>query len=704
LLSFIGSSAAAEAPQTAPAAATPVRQNPFFAPSSLPFQAPPFDAITDRDYEPAFEEGMKLQIAEIRTVADDPSSPTFANTIEALERSGNLLTRVSKVFFGIVGADANDTLRQTRAAVAPELAAHRDAIYLNASLFNRVKSLYDRRSTLGLDDQATYLLERHYRNFVRAGAELGDADKSTLRALNREEATLAAAFTDKLLADRNASAVVVDDKTELDGLSEGDIASAAQAARDLDLAGKWALTLQNTTGQPQLASLKNRALRRRLLQASTTRGQHGGPNDTQAIVSRLAQLRAQRAKLLGYADYASLALEDQMARTPDNAIKLLTDLVPSAVARVADEVARMQELIDAEAGGFPLGAADWDYYAEKVRKADYDFDQSEVEAYFEFERVLQDGVFLAAAELYGITLKERRDIPVYHPEVRVWEVFDVDGKPLALFYADCYARPSKSGGAWQDNFVASSILMDTKPVVLIVTNFTKPAPGHPVLLSFDDVSTLFHEFGHALHEMFINPRFPTLANVPRDFAELPSQFNEHWALEPAILASYAKHYRTGEPMPQALVEKIKRAQTFNQGYATTEYLAAALLDMAWHAPRPQDSLQDVATFESAALQRFHVDVAQVPPRYHSTYFSHIWDGGYAAGYYAYLWADVIDEDAYAWFKEAGGMTRANGQRFRDMILSRAGTQDPAELYRAFRGRDPQIGPLLESRGLGPIGK
>ena len=698
LLASVAFAAVPPAPQ-APAPAA--RQNPFLAASPLPFQAPAFDKIADSDYAPAFEAGMKRQLAEIKVIADDPQPPTFVNTIEALERSGDVLTRVSKVFFNLVQANASEVLQKIRADEAPKLAAHQDAMFLNTALFARVKSLYDRRAALGLDAQGVFLLERYYLNFVRAGAALSEPDKSTLRKLNQEEATLTTSFADKLLAEVNAAAVVVDTKAELDGLSEGDLASAALAAKDRGLAGKWVLTLQNTTQQPPLASLKNRALRQRLLQASVTRGMRGGPNDAQAIVSRLAQLRAERAKLLGFPDFASFVLDDQMARTPADALKLLTGLVQGATAKAADEVARMQKVIDAEKGGFQLGAADWDYYAEKVRKAEYDLDQSEVEPYFDLERVLRDGVFLAATKLYGITFKQRTDIPVYQPDVRVWEVFDADGKSLALYYGDYYSRPSKAGGAWQDSFVDPSVLMGTRPVVVNVTNFTKPAPGQPCLLSFDDVTTIFHEFGHALHNMFINPRYPTLGNVPRDFVETPSQFNEHWALEPAIFASYAKHYKTGQPMPQALVDKIKKTHTFNQGYATTEYLAAALLDMAWHTLRPGDPLQDVAVFEAAALKRFQVDMAQVPPRYHTTYFSHIWNLSYAAGYYAYLWSEVIDDDAYYWFKENGGMTRANGQRFRDMILSRAGTQDSAALYRAFRGRDPVIDPLLEERGLKP---
>lgn len=698
LLMFVVSAAFASEPP-AQAGAPVSRPNPFLTPSALPFEAPDFKTIAEFDYAPAFEEGRKRQLAEIKAIASNPQAPTFANTIEALERSGDVLTRVSKVFFNLVQANASDALQKIRADQAPKLAAHQDAIFLDAALFARVKSLYDRRAALGLDDQSVFLLDRYYRNFVRAGANLGEADKGTLRSLNQEEATLTTTFADKLLAEVNAASVVVDSKADLDGLSEGDVAAAAQAAKERGLTGKWVLPLQNTTQQPPLASLTSRSMRQRILQASMTRGLHGGANDVQAIVSRLAQLRAQRAKLLGFADYASFVLDDQMAQTPANALKLLTGLVPAATAKAAAEVARMQKVIEAERGGFSLGAADWDFYAEKVRKAEYDLDQAEVEPYFDLDRVLVDGVFLAATKLYGITFKPRPDIPVYQSDVRVWEVFDTDGSSLALYYGDFFARSSKSGGAWQDSFVDPSILTKTRPVIINVTNFTKPAAGQPALLSFDDVTTLFHEFGHALHNMFINPRYPTLGSVPRDFVETPSQFNEHWALEPAILANYAKHYKTGQPMPQPLVDKIKKTSTFNKGYATTEYLAAALLDLAWHTVRPGDPLQDVAAFESAALKRFQVDVTQVPPRYRSTYFSHIWNTGYAAGYYAYLWSEVIDDDAYYWFKENGGMTRANGQRFRDLILSRAGTQDSAALYRAFRGRDPRIEPLLAERGL-----
>ncbi len=686
---------------SAPAAPEPPPANPFFAPSPLLFQAPPFDKIHDSDFQPALEEGMKEELAEVEQIANDPDAPTFANTIEAMERTGSVLTRVRRVFFALADANTNDAIQKIQAEEAPKLAAHQDAIYLNPELFARVKSLYDQRDTLKLDAESRFLLERYYKNFVRRGAQLADADKVKLRALNQEESKLTTEFHDRVLAATNAGAVLVTDKAELAGLSDDAIAAAAERAKEHGEAGKWLLALQNTTQQPALASLQNRALRERLFAASVARGDQDGANDTRPIVERLAQLRAAKAKLLGYPTYAAYRLDDQMAKTPEAAEKLMTDLVPAATAKARGEAAKMQALIDASHGGFQLTAADWEFYAEKVRKAEYDLDESQIRPYFELDRVLEDGVFFAAHQLYGLTFQERHDIPVYQPDVRVFEVFDADGSPLALFYADYFARPSKSGGAWMDSFVEQSGLLGTHPVVFNVCNFTKPAPGQPALLSFDDVTTMFHEFGHALHGMFSDVKYPTIAgtNTPNDFVEFPSQFNEHWALEPAVFAHYAHHYKTGAPMPQELVDKIKKSRTFNQGYMTTEYLAAALLDMAWHTVAPGQPLQPVDTFEPAALERFRVALPQVPPRYHTTYFSHIWNGGYAAGYYAYIWSEVIDDDAYAWFEEHGGLTRANGQRFRDMVLSRGGSEEESAMYRAFAGRDPSVEPLLEQRGL-----
>jgi peptidyl-dipeptidase Dcp len=685
--------------------------NPFSAPSPLEFHAPPFDRINDSDYKPALEEGMKDQIAEIEKIADNRETATFANTIEAMERSGALLTRVAKVFFNLVQSNTNDTFDKIEAEESPKLAAHQDSIYLNPKLFARVKALYDTRDGLHLDRESKYLVERYYKNFVRAGALLSEDDKTKLRALNQEESKLTTQFREHVLGDTNAGALVIDNKDDLAGLSENDIAGAAQKAKDRKLEGKWVITLQNTTQQPALSSLEKRPVREHLFNNSVQRANHGGPNDTTAIVTRLAQLRAEKAKLLGYADYATYVLEDQMAKTPAIAVKLLTDIVPGSTEKARNDAARMQKIIDVappppaapagEGAGATLQAWDWEYYAERVRKAEYNLDESQVRPYFDLEHVLHDGVFFAANKLYGLTFKERKDLPKYNPDVRVFEVFDADGKSLAIFYGDYFSRPNKQGGAWMDSFVDQSGLLGTHPVIVNVLNFEKPAPGKPALLTFDNVTAIFHEFGHGLHGMFSNVKYPTLAgtNVPRDFVEFPSQFNEHWALDPVVFANYAKNYKTGKPIPKELVDKIKKSRTFNQGYALTEYLAAALLDLAWHTVPPGSPLQDVNTFEPAALHRFAVDLPQVPPRYHTTYFSHIWGGGYAAGYYAYLWSEVIDDDAFYWFKEHGGLSRKNGQLFREAVLSRGGSEDVAAMYRAFRGRDPIVEPLLIERGL-----
>ena len=690
---------AADAP--APAAKEPEHVNPLLTASTLPLQAPPFDRIRDGDYQPAIEQGMRDHLVEIRAIADSADAPTFANTIEAMERSGTLLMRASRVFFALAQANTNDTLQKAQVELAPKLAEHSDAIHLDPKLFARVQAVYDARATSGLDPVQTFLVEKTWKDFVRAGARLGEAEQTRLRALNKEESTLSTDFENRLLAANNAGALVVDDVTKLDGLGTGGIAAAADAAKERKLDGRWVLALQNTTQQPALGSLANRDTRLALLAASEQRASKGDANDTRAIAERLAQLRAERAKLLGYANYAAYALEDQMAETPEAAVKLMTDMVPAATAKARGEAKKIQAVIDAAKAGFKLSAADWDLYADQVRKAEFDLDEAAIRPYFELDRVLNDGVFFAANQLYGLTFKERRDLPVYHPDVRVFDVFDADGEPLALFYADFYARPSKAGGAWMDVFVEQDGLAGTKPVVFNVCNYTKPAPGQPALLSFDDVTTMFHEFGHALHGMFSDVKYPSIAgtSVPRDFVEFPSQFNEHWALDPKVFANYAKHHETGAPMPQPLVDRIVKARTFNQGYATVEYLAAALLDQAWHALPADAPKQDAAAFEADALKRYKVDLAEVPPRYRTPYFSHIWGGGYSAGYYAYLWSEVIDHDAFQWFVEHGGMTRENGQAFRDQVLSRGGSEDLGAMYKAFRGKDPSVEPLLRHRGL-----
>jgi len=679
------------------------RENPFFQPSPLQYQAPAFDKIQDADYQPALEEGMKRQLAEIDAIANDPAPPTFENTLVAMEKTGELLNRVSKVFFNLVQSNTNDALQKIRAEEAPKLAAHGDAIFLNPKLWARVKVLWDQRDALGLDAESRYLLERYHKNFVRAGAELPADAQAKLRALNEEEAKLTTRYAELLLAGTNAAGIIVSDRRELAGLTDAEIAAAAARAKERKLEGKWVFDLQNTTQQPVLASLTNRKLRQRILRASEHRCDDGGPNDTRATLARLAQMRGERAKLLGFATHADYVLDNQMARTPEHAMKLLTDMVPAATAKAKREAARLQQVIDGSHGGFKLDASDWELYAGQVQRTDFQIDPGQVKPYFSLDRVLQDGIFYAANKLYGLTFKERKDLPPYADDVRVFEVFDADGKSLALFYGDYFQRPNKGGGAWCDTFVDQSALYGTHPVVVNVLNLPKPAPGTPALLTFEGVTVVFHEFGHALHAMFSDIRYPTLAQTPSDWGEMPSQFNEHWALDPDVLAHYARHVETGAPLPAELVTKIRAAKTFNQGYITTEYLAAALLDLAWYTlPGGGAKLQNVDSFEKAALQRFHVDLPQVPPRYRSNYFSHIWDASYSANYYAYLWSEVIDDDAFAWFKEHGGMTRENGKRFRDMLLSREGTADVAELYRAFRGRDPEVQPLLEERGL--VGK
>ncbi|HEY8164426.1 MAG TPA: peptidyl-dipeptidase Dcp [Gemmatimonadaceae bacterium] len=678
--------------------------NPFHDASTLPYHAPPFDRIKDTDFQPAIEAGMRQQLAEIETIANQSEAPTFENTIAAMERSGQLLTRANKVFGAITAANTNDTLQHIQEEVAPKLAAHSDAIYLNDRLFQRVKSLYDRRDALGLTLEQKALVERYNRDFVRAGAQLSEANKTRLRALNQEESKLTTEFQNRLLAATKAGALVIDNVAELDGMSEGDIAAAAEAAKARGFPGKWVIRLQNTTQHPAQASLKNRPVRERLFKASANRAEHGDSTDTHDLVKRLAELRSERAQLLGFPNYSAYALATQMASTPVAATKLLNDLVPPSVAKAKYERTQMQKLIDQQKGGFKLEPWDWQYYAEQVRKAQYALDESQIKPYFELDHVLKDGVFFAANKLYGLTFKERKDIPVYHPDVRVFEVFEESGTPLALFYADYFKRDEKSGGAWMDTFVDQSGLMGTKPVVFNVANFTKPAPGQPALLTFSDVTTMFHEFGHALHGMFSNVRYPTFSgtSTPRDFVEFPSQFNEHWALDPTVFTNYSKHYQTGQPMPKDLVEKIKKAKTFNQGFATTEYLEASLLDIAWHTLPPGTPQQDVDAFENSALKQFKQEIPEIPPRYRTTYFSHIWPGGYASSYYAYLWAEVLDHDAYAWFVEHGGLTRQNGQRFRDMVLSRGGVQEVGSVYRAFRGRDPDVKATLRERGLDQI--
>ncbi|CAI0791645.1 Peptidyl-dipeptidase dcp [Serratia rubidaea] len=675
--------------------------NPFFYQSRLPYQAPPFDRIKESDYAPAIEEGIKQKLAEVEKIANNPAKADFDNTLVALEKTGALLTRVMSVFGAMTSANTSDALQKLDEEVSPKLAAMDDAIMLNSKLFARIKAVYEQRDALKLDAESRRLLEVAYQSFELAGANLSDADKTKLKALNQEAATLSTQFTNKLLAAAKNGALAISDKSKLDGLSAGELAAAAQAASERKLDKQWLLVLQNTTQQPDLQTLKDRDTRKALFDASWTRAEKGDGNDTRQTIARLAKIRAEQAKLLGFPDYASWKLQNQMAKTPKAALSFMRDIVPAATARAQREAKDIQAVIDRQKGDFKLVAWDWQYYAEQVRKEKYDLDESQIKPYFELNNVLNNGVFYAANLLYGISFKQRKDIPVYQPDVRVYEVFDKDGKSLALFYTDYFKRDNKGGGAWMSNFVEQSKLNGTKPVIYNVANFTKPAPGQPALLSYDDVITMFHEFGHALHGIFADQQYPSLSgtNTARDFVEFPSQFNEHWARDPKVFAHFAKHYQTGAAMPQELVDKINKADKFNKGYDMTELLAAALLDMHWHMLSADQPQQDVDQFEAQSLQKDNIDLSYVPPRYRSSYFQHIWGNGYAAGYYAYLWTEMLADDAFQWFSEHGGLTAENGQRFRDMVLSRGNSEDLEKLYETWRGKAPSIEPMLINRGL-----
>jgi len=690
----------AQAAESPAQAAEPVSANPFFTVSTLPYQMPRFDLIKDEHYKPALERGMAEQRAEMAAIAANPEPPTFDNTIVAMERSGALLNRTAAVFGNLAGAHTNPAIQQVQAELAPKFAAHQDAILLDGALFARVKSLHERRDELGLDPESKRLLERTYIEFVRAGANLSDADKAKLKDMNAELASLATTFSQNVLKEVNDSGVLVEDVAELDGLPAEAITAAAEAAKAAGHEGKYLIALQNTSGQPPLTYLTNRALRQRIMDASLARGARGNAFDNRELVAKVAKLRAERAALLGYPTHADYILEDETAGSVGAVNKLMADLAPAAVANARREAAEMQAIIDAEGGGFQLGAADWAFYAEKVRQQKYAFDESQLRPYFEIDNVLEKGVFYAAGQLYGLQFKERKDLPTYHPDVRVWEVFEADGKPLGLFIGDFYARPSKRGGAWMNAYVPQNGLTGTQPVVANHLNIPKPSAGQPTLLTFDEVTTMFHEFGHALHGLFSDVKYPQFSgtSVPRDFVEYPSQVNEMWATWPSVLANYAKHYQTGEPIPQALLDKVLAAEQYGQGHATTEYLAAAMLDQAIHQQKAGNVATDTLAFEAQALKAAGLDYAPVPPRYRSTYFSHIM-GGYSAGYYAYLWSEVLDAESVEWFKENGGLTRANGDHFRRTLLSKGGSVEAMQLFRDFRGRDPEVGPLLKRRGL-----
>ena len=675
-------------------------ENPFYVESGLPFHAPPFDRIKDEDYQPAMEAGMTEQLAEIRAIAESPAGATFENTFVALEKTGTLLQRAGAAFGCVTAANTNPFLEKVQREMAPKMAAHHDAIFLDAKLFGRVKAVWEERASAGLSGERLRLVEVYYQWFVRAGANLSDAEKERLKKINEEESTLSNGFRSKVLAATKDAAYFTTDKPALAGLTDDDLKGAEMAAKQRNEEG-WVLPLQNTTQQPYLSSLTERATRKELFERSWGRAEHGDANDTRETVARLAQLRAEKGRLLGFDSYAAWRLEDQMAKNPETAVKFMDALVPAAVKNAADEAKAIQEKIDEEKGGFAVEPWDWEVYSEQVRKAKYDLNEVEVRPYFEMNRVLEEGVFYAANQLYGLRFEERKDIPVWQGDVRVYEVFDADGSPLALFYFDPFKRDNKNGGAWMSSFVRQSKLLDKLPVITNVANFPKPAEGAPALISFSEVMTMFHEFGHALHGMLAACEYPSLSGtaVPRDFVEFPSQFNEHWATYPAIFRNYAKHHETGEAMPEEMAAKLRRAEVFNQGYALTELLAAAQLDMRWHTLPVGTVIDSTDGFEWAALEAKGLRVSYVPPRYRSSYFSHIWGGGYAAAYYAYLWSEMLDNDAFQWFEDNGGLTRANGDRLREMVLSRGNTEDLEAMYEAWLGRAPRIEPMLKARGL-----
>jgi peptidyl-dipeptidase Dcp len=676
--------------------------NPLLADSPLPFHYPRFDKIRNEDFSPAIEEAMAQHTRKVEAIAANPDKPTFDNTIVALERSGATLERVMRIFNSLAAANTNPELQAVERKTAPALAAHSDAVLLDARLFARVDALYAARDKLGLDPESARLLWRYHQDFVRAGAGLSDEGKTKLRALNTELATLETTFEQNVLKEREASAVLFDRREELAGLDDAEIAEAASAAQAAGKPGKFLVALVNTTGQPVTTNMASHASREKIMAASLARGSRGGEFDNRAVVAAIAKKRAERAVLLGYPNHAAYQLEEQTVGTVGVLNRLLAQLAPPAVANARKEAAALQALVDADKGGFRLDAADWAACAEKVRRARYAFDESQLKPYYELNHVLVDGVFYAATRLYGITFKERHDLPVYEPSVRVFDVFDADGVPLAIFMADYYARPNKRGGAWMNAYVQQSALTGDRPVVANHLNIARPPAGEPTLLTQDEVTTAFHEFGHALHGMFTRVKYPRFSDdVPRDFVEYPSQFNEMWALWPEVLKNFAKDWRTGAPIPQALLDKVVAAQKFNQGFETTEYLAATLLDQAWHQIGPAEvpAAADVAAFEARALHQAGVDFAPVPPRYRSTYFSHAFTDGYSAGYYSYAWSEVLAADSVEWIKRNGGLERRNGDRYRQTVLSRGSSDDALKMFRSFTGGEPDVRPLLTKRGL-----
>ena len=671
--------------------------NPFLEPSTLPFGMPPFAEIRDEHYKPAFEIGMEEHLKEIRAITVRRDMPTFENTMIPLEKAGQVLERVATVFFNKVSADGNDATAELEEEIAPLLAAHSDAIRLDSQLYWRIKTLHDQLDSLELDAESRYLVERYYMEFTIAGAGLDDAQKEKLREFNQQLSTLTTRFEKNLLADTNDLAVVIEEPEELAGLEPGEISAAAEAAKERGLDGKYLVTLVLPTGHPWLSSLTNRDVRARIMAASRARGIRGNEWDNKQLVLDIARLRAERAKLLGFASHAEWVIADETAKTPANVAAMLDKLAVPAARNAKQE----QADLEAQAG-HPVEAHDWAFYSEKVRQAKYDVDEVAMRPYFESERVLKDGVFYAATKLYGVTFTERTDIPAYHPDVRVFEVTNEDGSPVGLYTLDLYTRDSKRGGAWMNSLISQSELLGHPVVVTNNLNVPKPAAGEPTLLTYDEVNTFFHEFGHALHGLFARVKYPKFAgtNTYRDFVEFPSQVNEMWMLWPEVLENYAVHHITGEPMPKEFVEKIQASSAFNEGFATSEYLAAALLDQAWHNIGADAAIAYVPAFEAAALAKVGLDNPAVPTRYSSTYFQHVFaNSAYDAGYYSYIWSEVLDADTVEWFKSNGGLTRENGDRFRSRLLGVGGSKDPLEAFRDFRGRDADIQPLLDRRGL-----
>lgn len=676
---------------------SPEGTNPLLQKSTLQYQAPPFNLIKDEHFKPAFDYGLKIHDAEIEKIANNTDKPTFQNTVLALEISGQDLNRATTIFYNLTGSNTNPTLQKIEEEYAPIFSAHSDKIYLNSKIYNRIKAL-DMKALQGEDKR---LVEYYLQQFELAGANLSDADKEKMKKINSELASLSTLYSNKLLIARKNGALLVDDVKELDGLSADEIAAAKDKATKAGYDGKYLLGLLNFTQQPMLSSLKNRATREKLYNSGWTRAEKNDSGDTRATLEQLAKLRLQKAQLMGKKSYAEWRLQDQMAKTPERAMDLLSQLAKPAVAKAGEEAKDIQNLIDAQKGGFKLEPWDWNYYAEQVRKAKYNLDESEIKPYFEVTTVLEKGVFFAAKQMYGLTFKVRKDLPVYHPDVVAYEVFDADGKSLAIYYLDFYTRDNKSGGAWMNNFVNQSHYLNQKPVIVNVYNFAKPVAGNPSLISFDDVTTMFHEFGHTLHGLFANQQYTSLSGtaVPRDYVEFPSQINEHAAMDPVILKNYAVHYKTKQVIPQALLDKILKAETFNKGYDVTELLAAATLDMAWHSVQNEADFTPTLQFETEALQKYGLLVREVPTRYHTPYFAHIWGGGYSAGYYAYTWSKTLDYNVYDWMQANGGMTRANGDRFRKYILSVGNSVDLNKAFVEMIGHEMQIEPYLKNAGL-----